>query len=124
MTLNVAFVLILLATGWAPAHAGLAAATSCAALFNAALLFAGLRAAGVYRAGGAWPILLARVAAACAAMAAFLLWALGRTGDWLALGAWQRVGVLALLVVGGTAVYFGAAFGLGLRVRELRAARA
>ena len=43
MILSAAFVLVLLRTGWAPAHAGIAAATACWALVNAALLFAGLR---------------------------------------------------------------------------------
>ena len=45
MALSVAFVLVLLRTGWAPAHAGIAAATACSALVNAALLLAGLEAA-------------------------------------------------------------------------------
>lgn len=119
LVLNVVFVAVLLQTGWAPAHAGLAAATSCSALLNAALLFAGLRSTGVYRAGPAWGPLLARVAGASAAMAAFLLLMLTRTPDWAAIGGLPRVGALALLVAGGGAVYFAAAFVLGLRPRQL-----
>lgn len=119
LVLNVVFVAVLLRTGWAPAHAGLAAATSCSALLNATLLFAGLRSAGVYRAGPAWGPLLARVAGASVAMAAFLLLMLTRTPDWAAIGGLARVGALALLVAGGGAVYFAAAFVLGLRPRQL-----
>src|SRR5690606_29305471 len=73
LVLNVVFVLVLLATGAAPPHAGLAAATSCSALLNGALLFARLRSEGVHRSGGGWAALGARVLGAAAAMTAFLL---------------------------------------------------
>ncbi|HEY8521962.1 MAG TPA: murein biosynthesis integral membrane protein MurJ [Gammaproteobacteria bacterium] len=121
--LNVVFVLALVATGWAPAHAGLAAATSCAGLYNAALLLRGLAAARVLRPAPGWRRLAAQVIGACAAMIVFLLWGLDRAGDWAAMSGWQRAGMLALLVVGGAAVYAGAAYALGLRPRELRGAR-
>ena len=61
MILSAVFVLVLLRTGWAPAHAGIAAATACSALVNAALLFAGLRRQGVYRARPGWTALAWRV---------------------------------------------------------------
>jgi hypothetical protein len=48
MALNIVFILALLATGLAPAHAGIAAATSCSSALNAALLFGGLVRTGVY----------------------------------------------------------------------------
>src|SRR5690606_7297066 len=122
MVLNVLFVVALTATGWAPPHAGLAAATSVAALLNAVLLFRGLLRAGVYRPGAAWRPLLAQTVGGSAAMAVFLYWSLERSGDFGALGGLERVGWIAVLVVGGAAVYFAAAFALGLRVRALRAA--
>ncbi len=124
LVLNVVFVLVLLATGAAPPHAGLAAATSCSALLNGALLFARLRSEGVHRSGGGWAALGARVLGAAAAMTAFLLVVLARIGDWTALGGLERVRLLAMLVAGGAAVYFAAAFALGLRPRHFARAAA
>ncbi|HET8698651.1 MAG TPA: murein biosynthesis integral membrane protein MurJ [Gammaproteobacteria bacterium] len=121
MTLNVAFVLLLVRTQWAPAHAGIAAATACSGLFNAVFLLAGLRKHGVYRARPGWRPLWTQILAANAAMAGALLAALHAIGDWSALGKLERAGTLALLVGGGAAVYFGVAWLLGLRPDALRA---
>lgn len=120
MTLSVLFVVILLRTGWAPAHAGIAAATTCSALFNSALLLSGLRRAGVYRARGGWAVLTLRVLVPGFAMMAALLGALTIVGDWFVMGVLLRVTVLGLLVAGGGAVYFAACYLCGLRPHELR----
>ena len=120
MTLAVAFVLVLARTGWAPAHAGIAAATACSALANAALLLVGLRKQGVYRARAGWTALAWRVAVPSAVMALALHAARAYMGDWLTMGTVQRVAALALLVCGGAAVYFLACFLVGLRVRDFR----
>lgn len=123
MGLNVIFVLTLLETGWAPAHAGLAAATSLSALFNAAMLFAGLRASGVYRAGQGWARLFAQVLVACFGMAAFVYFLQTMIGDWLAMTTWQQIGALTACVGGGAFVYFVACLLCGIRPSELRAPR-
>jgi putative peptidoglycan lipid II flippase len=120
MVLSGVFVLVLLQTGWAPAHAGIAAATACSALVNAALLFAGLKRQGVYRAGPGWTALAWRVIVPSAVMALALLGSLRVAGDWFAMSSLARVGVLAALVIGGAAVYFGACHLVGLRARALR----
>jgi putative peptidoglycan lipid II flippase len=122
MVLNIVFVLTLLQTGWAPAHAGLAASTTCSGLFNATLLLAGLRKAGVYRSKPGWGKLFAKTLAGCIAMAAFLLWGLAEAGDWLVMSGWQRAGALTGLVAGGGVVYFAACYLFGLRPRDLRLA--
>lgn len=119
LVLNVVFVWVLLETGLAPAHAGLAAATSCSAILNAVLLLTGLARSGIYRPGAAWPALLARVLGGSIAMVAFLVLALARAGDWAEQSGVERVGALTVLVVGGAAVYFATAFALGLRPRQL-----
>ena len=106
---------------WAPAHAGIAAATACSGVFNAVFLFAGLRKQGVYRARAGWRPLVAQILVANAVMAGALIAALRAIGDWSALGKLERAGALALLVAGGAAVYFGAAWALGLRPGALRA---
>jgi putative peptidoglycan lipid II flippase len=121
MGLNVVFVLLLLQTQWLPAHAGIAAATACAGLFNSAALLGGLVRSGVYRARPGWRALWLQALAGNAALALALVVALRRVGDWAALGELERIGVLALLVLGGAGIYFAAAFVLGLRPRALRA---
>jgi putative peptidoglycan lipid II flippase len=115
MTLSVVFVLTLLETGWAPPHAGIAAATACSALLNASLLLVGLKRSDVYVAGPGWRLLAWRIAAAGAVMAAALIAALAVAGDWLRMDAFTRIGYLAALVCGGAAVYFAACYSLGLR---------
>jgi putative peptidoglycan lipid II flippase len=120
MVLAVTFVLVLVRTEWAPAHAGIAAATACSALVNAGLLLAGLRKQGVYRARAGWKALMWRVAVPSVVMALALHAGRAYAGDWLAMGTIQRVASLALLVSGGAAVYFLACFLVGLRVSDFR----
>jgi putative peptidoglycan lipid II flippase len=121
MGLNIVFVLVLLRWQWMPAHAGIAAASACAGLFNSACLFAGLTRSGVYRARRGWRALWAQVLAANAVMAVALLVALHRLGSWFVMSELGRIGALALLVGGGGALYFAAAWACGLRPRALRA---
>jgi putative peptidoglycan lipid II flippase len=123
MALNVVFVLTLLYSGWAPPHAGVAAATSVSGLFNATMLLRGLRKAGVYERGPGWRILAFQVLAACTAMALFVLWCRARIGDWGALGTWQQIGALALCVGGALVVYFGVCWLMGLKPLKLHAQR-
>lgn len=118
--LSVAFVLALLWTGWAPAHAGIAAATACSALANGVMLLAGLKAQGVYRARPGWGALAARIAVPSAVMTAALVAALHAAGDWYAMSLLARVAAVAALVGGGAAVYFGACYLVGLRPRDFR----
>jgi putative peptidoglycan lipid II flippase len=119
MALSVAFVVTLARTGWAPPHAGIAAATACSALLNAALLFAGLRRTGIYRARPGWAALAVRVALPSLAMAAALAYALAALGDWTALRSGERVLRLAALVLGGGGVYLAALYVCGLRLTHL-----
>ncbi len=122
--LNLALVYTFRRTGWAPAHAGLALATSFAGLVNAALLLAGLLRARVYRPHAGWSALALQAAGGCAAMTVFLLFANARIGDWLALGGLQRAAWLAACVLGGGAIYAATCFALGLRPGDLARLRA
>ncbi len=119
MTLSVVFVVLLAQTAWAPAHAGIAAATACAGLFNAGLLLRGLLRNGVYRAGAGWRLLAMRVLVPSAVMTLVLLLTLAAWGDWLAMSSVGRVVSLGTLVAAGTAVYFGTCYLCGLRLRDL-----
>jgi putative peptidoglycan lipid II flippase len=121
MALKVLFVLTLAATRTAPAHAGIAAATACAGLFNAAFLLHGLLRTGVYRPRAGWRELALVAAGANALMAIVLIVALHLLGNWLALDKLAQVERLALLVAGGALVYFSVCWLLGLRPRDLRA---
>ena len=115
MSCSVLFVLLLRQTGWAPPHAGLAAATAVSGFANAIMLYLGLRRAGVYRPEAGWLALIARAGAASIAMVAFLWWLDSQVGDWLALTLWAQIGWLAAAVGGGAAIYFAAAWLAGLR---------
>jgi putative peptidoglycan lipid II flippase len=115
MVLNVVFVLGLLQTGWAPAHVGLAAATTLSSLANASMLFSGLRRSGVYRPAPGWMSLLLRIGFATVVMSAFLFWLLARAGDWLTMSLGMRVAWLGTAVAGGTVVYLVTGWLAGLR---------
>lgn len=120
MVLNVVFVLTLLQTGWAPAHVGLAAATTLSSISNATMLYRGLRRANVYRPGAGWGLLFLRVAIATVAMTAFLAWLLIQAGDWLAMSTGTRIVWLMVAVGGGAAAYFLTGWMLGLRPAQFR----
>jgi putative peptidoglycan lipid II flippase len=100
------------------AHAGLALAIALGACLNAALLYRGLRARGIYRPQPGWGAFLAKVAAAVALMSLALAVAMGPAGWWTA-AAWPlRAGALAGLVALGAVVYFGALWAFGFRARD------
>jgi len=106
--------------GYAGSHAGLALAISIAAMLNAVLLYRGLRRAGIARHGRGWPLLLARVGVANAAMWA-LLGQLDRpVAWWLERSAAGRVGWLSVSIVAAAAVYFVALVVLGMRTADFR----
>jgi putative peptidoglycan lipid II flippase len=101
-------------------HAGLALSIGLAALVNAGFLLGGLLRRGVYRPRPGWGGFMARVLAANLALGAGLAWAAQRI-DWIGLQAqWgQRVGVLALVLVGVAALYFAVLAACGMRPRHL-----
>jgi putative peptidoglycan lipid II flippase len=120
MALSVAFVLTLLKTEWAPAHAGIAAATACSGLLNAGLLLLGLKRQRVYVPQEGWGALALRIAVPSTAMVIALVAGLAAAGDWFSMSLLERLGNLAALVLGGAAVYFVACYGVGLRTSQFR----
>jgi putative peptidoglycan lipid II flippase len=107
-------------SGYEGTHAGLALATSVAAMVNAWLLYHGLRRDKVFTHGKGWSPLLWRFAGANVLMTLSLLW-LDRPLDW-----WLRSGMadrslwLALTIGVGGGVYLLALLALGLRPGALR----
>jgi putative peptidoglycan lipid II flippase len=100
---------------WPLRHAGLALAIGLGACFNAALLYRGLRARGIYSPQPGWPVFIFKLALALAAMSAVLWFAAGSAAAWLAAGAATRAAWLAGIVALGAATYFAALWLLGFR---------
>jgi len=107
-------------SGFAGPHTGLAAATSVAALLNAALLYRGLRRDDVVRHGPGWGMLLLRVLLANVAMTVVLLQLHRATDWWLGASLGDRIGWLGVSVVAGAASYFVVLVALGLRPAQFR----
>ena len=111
--LNVALVPVL-------QHAGLALAIGLGASINALWLLIGLRRKGSYTPAPGWGLYSLQVLAASALLAVFLMWA-SNAFHWTQLQAQglTRVGLLVLLLAGSAAIYFGALWAAGLKMRHL-----
>jgi len=101
-------------------HAALTLSIGVGALINAAWLLAGLLRRGSYRPLPRWGMFLLQVVAGSALLAVYLLWAAAYL-DWVGLQAvaLQRVGWMALVLLGAALVYFGALWAAGLKLRQL-----
>ena len=120
MSCNLVLNLILM---WPLAHVGLALATSCSALLNAALLYGSLCRHGILKLKPGWNLYLLRVAMACSVMVAFLIWQLAPQSAWIQASVAWRVTHLAELVVGGGVLYFASLWLFGVRPRQLAASQ-
>ena len=121
MGLNVLFVVAMVRADYFAPHVGLALATTISALFNATLLYLGLKRGGVYSLSDGWPRFASKVAVATLAMSAAVIWLRERFGEWLELAILERVGALTVCVLGGLAVDVVACYAVGLRPASLRA---
>lgn len=118
--LSIAFAYGLSKVGYSATHAGLALATSIAALVNAWLLYVGLRRAAVIRHSRGWPAMILRMAIGNAALIAVLLYLDRPLAFWLESGLWEKAAQLSITVVAGAVIYFAALLLAGLRPRQLR----
>ena len=102
------------------AHAGLALSIGLGALINALWLLVGLLRRGSFVPGPGWCLYGLQVLAASALMAVFLLWAAEHFA-WIQMRgqSLQRVGLLALAVLGAAAIYFAALWVGGLKLRAM-----
>jgi putative peptidoglycan lipid II flippase len=100
-------------------HAGLALSIGLGALVNAGSLLVGLLRRGSYKPSPGWGLFALQVVAASALLAIFLMWANGHF-PWVAWRAepLKRAGMLAALVAGAGALYFGALLASGLKLRQ------
>lgn len=102
------------------AHAGLALSIGLGALINALWLLIGLLRRGSYQPLPGWGRFILQVVAASALLATLLVWS-SYHFDWLGLRAakWQRIGLLAALMAASAALYFGALWAAGLKLRKM-----
>ena len=101
-------------------HAGLALAIGIGALVNAFCLLVGLLRRGSYKPAPGWGLFTLRVIAATALLAVFLLWA-STAVSWIGLktAVLQRIGLMALVIFAGAAIYFIALWVSGLKLKQL-----
>jgi putative peptidoglycan lipid II flippase len=100
-------------------HAGLALSIGLGALINAGWLLASLLRRGSYRPAPGWGRFALQVIAATSLLAVFLMWGASHFA-WIAMRAQagQRVGLMALMLVGSAAIYFIALWAAGLKLRQ------
>src|SRR5205823_8726655 len=89
-------------------HAGLALAIGLGACLNAALLYRGLRRAGIYTPQAGWAIFVLKVVAAVAFMAVVLFTTMGEASWWFAAPWQKKLPALLGLVALGAATNGGA----------------
>ena len=121
ITLNLAFVIPWIRMGWPAPHAGLALATSIAAIINAGLLFIMLKRQGVYRAAPGWRKLLLQITGGLLPMILLLVFVVQSLETWFGWHSWQRASWLLLWVGLAALVYFVGLYLTGFRLAQFRA---
>lgn len=100
-------------------HAGLALATSLAALLNASLLYRGLISQGVYLPQAGWRRFLIQTIMASSGMAALLWTVSGSMTTWLQMSTWTQIYSLMFLMILGVISYFGFLLMMGFRWQQV-----
>ena len=100
------------------AHAGLALATSCSAIFNAAMLFGLLRKANIFVLSPGWWIFTGQIMGASLAMFTWLYGYSDKLAVWFSWEWHERLMTLAILVVVAIVIYVATLLILGYRPRR------
>ncbi len=120
LLLGVSLASYLTHSGFSAPHVGLATATSVAAILNAAMLYRGLRKAGVIHHSSGWQLLLFRASLANVSMCA-ILWLLYRPMDWwLSAATSDRLVWMMITLMAGVTAYFAVLAVLGMRFSHLK----
>jgi putative peptidoglycan lipid II flippase len=106
--------------GYAASHAGLALATSVAAIVNAWLLYRGLRVRRLLTHTSGWGWLILRALVANVAMIAVLMLLQRPLDWWIDANNFVRALQLGMAIGAGAIVYFGTLAVCGLRLSQLR----
>ena len=99
-------------------HAGLAAAISVGACFNAAWLYFLMRRSGAYRPQPGWAAFVLKVIVALYMMGGVIWFGMGSEMSWFAMTAGPRALRLAAIVSGAALAYFGTLWLVGFRLRD------
>ncbi|MDH4416429.1 MAG: murein biosynthesis integral membrane protein MurJ [Acidovorax sp.] len=101
-------------------HAALTLTIGIGALVNAIWLLVGLLRRGSYKPLPGWGKFALQVIAASALLAVLLVWG-AQYFDWVEMRGktWQRIGLLAALMVAAAVLYFGALWAAGLKLRQM-----
>jgi putative peptidoglycan lipid II flippase len=101
-------------------HAGLTLSIGLGALLNALWLLIGLLRSKTYVPIKGWGLFAIQVLAASSLLAVFLMWS-AQAVDWVAMQSvyLQRIGLFAGILIASAAIYFGACWAAGLKIRAL-----
>ena len=99
-------------------HAGLAAAISVGAIFNATWLWVLMRRSGAYQPAPDWAAFLLKVGVALYMMGGVIWYGMGSEQSWFAIPAGARALKLAAVVLGAMAAYFATLWAVGFRLRQ------
>ncbi len=101
-------------------YVGLAIATAISATLNAALLFSGLYAAGVYQVQKNSVSVLLRMLFSALLMAAFLSFFSPSLSLWAGFSLLAAATKLFIFIAGAVCVYFALLFAFGLRLQDFK----
>lgn len=104
---------------WPLAHAGIALATSLAAIINGGCLYYFLRRRGLYSPRDGWKGFALRLLFANVVLAAWLWFGSGELNDWMTHNTIWRINHLAFLCVTAMLLYFASLWLAGIRVHHL-----
>ena len=99
-------------------HAGLAAAISAGATFNAGWLWWLMRRGGHWQASPDWGAFLLKVGVALYMMGGVIWYGMGSEASWFGIPAGTRALKLAAVIAGAMAAYFATLWALGFRLRQ------
>lgn len=104
---------------WPLAHAGIALATSLAALVNAVFLFYFLRQQNFYKPREGWKLFAIRLIIANLIITLWLWTGAGDITSWINHQAWWRIEHLAFLMITSVLIYFAVLWLSGMRIHHL-----
>lgn len=104
---------------WPLQHAGLALATSLAALVNAGLLYRSLRKKALFQPLPGWHSFWLRIVIASGCMALLLWWGSGSLSIWLNMGMFERALHLFGWIMAGMLTYFISLIIFGFRLHHI-----
>jgi putative peptidoglycan lipid II flippase len=115
LVVNMVFNLILM---FPFGHAGLALATTIAAITNASLLLRGLLKERIFRPQRSWIALMIKALVANVLMGVLIHLGVGATADWIEMGLSERIWRLLMWILVGATIYAGALLAMGIRPRH------